>query len=322
MSWWKIVGIAIALLAVTVSLMNASWIAPAPKGRLLLVAHRGVAQQYSREGLGREDCTAARIRTPEHHYLENTVPSIQRAYFLGANIVEVDVQQTRDGQMVAFHDATLECRTDGKGRVRDHLLADIKKLDAGYGYTADGGKTFPLRGRVGAIPTVEEVMRTAPVQGLLFHFKTRDPSDADALAAAIARSGSPLHDKISFYGPKVVLDRMRRHAPKAWMFDPADTKACGVDYMKWGWAGIVPDSCRGATTMVPLNYQWAIWGWPNRFLARMAGAEAKTIVMGPLENDDAPVGIETPEQLGKVPKSFKGYLWVEDIYKIGPALGR
>ncbi len=44
--------------------------------------------------------------------------------------------------------------------------------------------------------------------------------------------------------------------------------------------------------------------------------------MGDLENEDAPVGIERPEQLNEVPRSFRGYLWVEDIYNVGPALGR
>lgn len=322
MSKWKIAGIVIAVIAVTLSLINASWIAPAPGGRLLLVAHRGVAQQFSREGLGRQDCTATRIRKPDHNYIENTLPSIQRAYFLGADAVEVDVQQTRDRQMVAFHDATLECRTDGQGRVRDHDLAHLKTLDVGYGYTADGGKTFPLRGRIGAMPTVEDVLRAAPSQRLIFHFKTRDPGDADALAAAFQRAGMPIHDKIAFYGPRPVLDRMRRHAPKAWMFDPAGVKACSVDYLKWGWTGSTPKSCRGSTLMVPLNYQWAIWGWPNRFLARMADIGATTIVMGDIENKDAPVGIERPEQLNEVPRSFRGYLWVEDIYNVGPALGR
>ena len=322
MSKWKIAGLAVAAIAVALSLLNASWLAPAPKGRLLLVAHRGVAQQFSREGLGRQDCTATRIVKPEHNYIENTVPSIQRAYLLGADAVEVDVQQTKDGQIVAFHDATLECRTNGKGRVRDHLLADLKTLDAGYGYTADGGKTFPLRGRIGAIPTAEEVLRTAPTQRLIFHFKTRDPSDADALAAAFQRSGMPIHDKIAFYGPRPVLDRMRRHAPKAWMFDPSGVKACSMDYLRWGWTGSTPESCRGATLMIPLNYQWAVWGWPNRFLARMADMGATTIVMGDMKNKDAPVGIERVEQLDDVPRSFRGYLWVEDIYNVGPALGR
>ena len=119
-------AIAAAAVAVALSLLNASWLAPRPKGKLIVVAHRGVAQQFSREGLGRQDCTATRIRPPEHPFIENTVQSIREAYFLRANAVEVDVQRTRDGQMVAFHDATLECRTSGKGRIRDHLLADLQ----------------------------------------------------------------------------------------------------------------------------------------------------------------------------------------------------
>ena len=315
-------GIALAVFAVAVSLINASWLAPTPSGKLILVAHRGVAQQFSRDGLGRQDCTATRIRKPEHPYLENTVEGIRQAFFLRANAVELDVQQTKDGNVVAFHDATLECRTDGKGKVRDHNVDQLKALDAGYGYTADGGRTYPFRGRIGAIPTVEEVLRAVPGQMLIFHFKTRDPSDADALAAAFARAGVALGDKYAFYGPGEVLDRMRKHAPKAWMWDQKRAKVCPLDYLKWGWTGFVPGSCRGATVGVPLNYRWAVWGWPNRFLARMAGAEARVIVMGDLRNMEAPVGIEHPEQLGEVPRSFRGYLWVEDIYRVGRALQR
>jgi glycerophosphoryl diester phosphodiesterase len=322
LSKWKLFGIAVAAFAVAVSLINASWMAPTPKGKLIVVAHRGVAQQFSREGLGRQDCTATRIRKPEHHYLENTVEGIRQAFFLRANMVELDVQQTKDGQMVAFHDATLECRTNGKGRVGDHLLADIKKLDAGYGYTADGGRTFPFRGRIGAIPTVAEVLQAVPGQQLIFHFKNRDPADADALAAAFQRAGVPIDEKMAFYGPGEVLARMRSHAPKSWMWDLGQTKICAAGYLKFGWTGYVPESCRGSTIGLPLNYQWAVWGWPNRFLARMAGIDTRVIMMGDLQNMNAPVGLERPEQLGEVPRSFRGYLWVEDIYNVGRALQR
>ncbi len=322
MSKWKIIGIAIAVFAVAMSLINASWLAPKPKGKLLLVAHRGVAQQFSREGLGRQDCTATRIKPPEHPFLENTVAGIRQAYFFRANAVEVDVQQSKDGRMVAFHDATLDCRTNGKGRVRDHDLAQLKALDIGYGYTADGGKTFPLRGRVGAMPTVEEVLQAVGGQSLIFHFKTRDPSDADALAASFARAGVPLDDKAAFYGDEQVLAGMRRHAPDAWMWSKTAMKGCLTDYMKWGWSGFTPESCRRATVMVPLNYQWAVWGWPNRFLARMASVGARVIQIGEVRNFEAPARLERPEQLNDVPRDFRGHLWVEDIYTVGRALQR
>ncbi|HYW15719.1 MAG TPA: hypothetical protein VE891_06150 [Allosphingosinicella sp.] len=47
-------------LRVTVSLVNASWIAPRSPKPLILVAHRGLAQQFDRAGVERDTCTATR----------------------------------------------------------------------------------------------------------------------------------------------------------------------------------------------------------------------------------------------------------------------
>jgi glycerophosphoryl diester phosphodiesterase len=204
---------------------------------------------------------------------------------------------------------------------REHSLAELKALDVGYGYTADGGKTFPLRGKgVGAMPTVEEVLLALQRTPLLFNFKSKDPRDADILAQAFARAGVPIDERISFYGHPRVLSRMRRYAPKSWIWSKAEVQACAFDYLKFGWIGHVPQSCRGKTIMVPLNYRWAVWGWPNRFLDRMAGANTRVILMGDVVNDRSPIGLERAEQLGDVPRDFRGYLWVEDIYEIGRSL--
>jgi glycerophosphoryl diester phosphodiesterase len=322
MRWRKrtIAGFAIAGTAVTLSLVNASWIAPKPQGKLKLVAHRGLAQQFSREGVDNETCTATRIKPVEHNYIENTVRSIDTADRMGADAVEIDVHPTSDNQMVVFHDWTLECRTNGKGPVRSKTLAELKTLDVGYGYTADGGKTYPLRGRgVGAMPTLEEVLTQAPATRLFVNFKSKDPRDADLLVAAFARAGKPIDDKYAFYGHPRVTRRMKELVPGAWTFWKEDGKGCLIDYMKFGWTSHVPESCRNTTVAIPLNYQWAIWGWPNRFLDRMAKANTKVLMMGPYEKGEI-AGIETPEQLDDVPRDFNGYLWVEDFYAVGRAL--
>jgi glycerophosphoryl diester phosphodiesterase len=320
MSKWKIAGLALAVFAVAVSLLNASWLAPKPKGKLMLVAHRGVAQQFSREGVGNETCTATRIRPPQHNFLENTIYSMQNAVLLGADAIELDVHPTSDGHMVVFHDWTLDCRTNGKGPVRKRTLAELKALDIGYGYTADGGKTFPLRGRgIGAMPTVEDVLQRIPNTPLVFNFKSKDPRDADALLAAFQRAGVKPDESYGYYGHPRVTARLKKLVPEAWTFFKQDIRACMTDYVKIGWTGYVPDSCRNATVIVPLNYQWAIWGWPNRFLDRMAKANSKVIMFGDYE-DGKLAGIERPEQLGEVPRDFRGYLWVEDIYTVGRAL--
>ena len=101
---------------------------------------------------------------PEHPYLENTIDGFRAAFSDGADIIEFDVQPTTDGQFVVFHDWTLDCRTNGSGVTREHALAELRPLDLGYGYTADGGKTFPFRGKgVGLMPTLDQVLATKNV---------------------------------------------------------------------------------------------------------------------------------------------------------------
>ena len=73
---------------------------------------------------------------------------------------------------------------------------------------------------------------------------------------------------------------------------------------------------------IPINYQWIMWGWPNRLIARMASVGAKVIVFGPYESGKSNEGLTGAEQLGNIPANFNGYIWVEDINKVGPALRR
>lgn len=61
---------------------------------------------------------------------ENTLTAFKSASESGAIGVEFDVDFTRDGHAVIIHDATVDRTTDGRGRVGDHSLEDIKKLNA------------------------------------------------------------------------------------------------------------------------------------------------------------------------------------------------
>lgn len=62
---------------------------------------------------------------------ESTRAAIEEAIRAGADMVELDVQLTRDGRLVVFHDDRLERTTDGMGRVVDTTYARLKQLDAG-----------------------------------------------------------------------------------------------------------------------------------------------------------------------------------------------
>jgi len=318
---WVAMGFALAFLILT--FVNASWLAPDPKGAPKIIAHRGVYQMYDRAGLERDTCTADRIYKPYHRYLENTVPSVLRAQKLGAWMVEIDIAPTKDGELVVWHDWTLDCRTEGNGPVREATLAELKALDIGYGYTADGGKNHPFRGGefLGAMPTFEELVRALPSRGrLMINFKSKDPAEADLLATKYAALGrDPAASQDAFYGHEAPIGRIGELFPDAWSWNTQGARACSEDYVLYGWTGYFPRSCRGKTLLVPLNYQWVFWGWPNRLIARMEEHGGKVIVIGPV-GDNLPRGLTLPEQLTEIPDSFNGYVWVEDAFAITPAL--
>lgn len=83
---------------------------------------------------------------------ENTLASIKKAIAMGVDMVEIDVQLTKDKQVVLMHDLTVDRTTNGKGKVRDLQFDEIRKLDAGSWFSSEyaGEK----------IPTLEEVIET------------------------------------------------------------------------------------------------------------------------------------------------------------------
>ena len=64
---------------------------------------------------------------------ENTLRAFQRAIEQGAQMIELDLDQTADGHVIVIHDATLERTTNMRGRVAELSLAEIRKADAGKG---------------------------------------------------------------------------------------------------------------------------------------------------------------------------------------------
>ena len=84
------------------------------------------------------------------YFPENTMVSFQGAIDLKADMVELDVQLTADGEIVVFHDEKISRCTGGRGRIADYTLAGLKRLDAG------GWFSEAFRGE--KIPTLTEVL--------------------------------------------------------------------------------------------------------------------------------------------------------------------
>lgn len=124
----------------------------------VLIAHRG-----------------ASAIAPEH-----TSTSYQIAMDMDADFIEIDLQMTKDGVLVAFHDDTVDRTTDGSGKVAEMDLADLKKLDAGSWFNAEK----PDRAKdeyIGiGVPTLEEIFK-AFGDTTNYYIETKQPDRSEGM---------------------------------------------------------------------------------------------------------------------------------------------
>lgn len=94
---------------------------------------------------------------------ENTLYAFRRAVaWWRADLLEIDVQPTRDGDALVTHDPVVDRTTDGSGPVASFTVAELKQLDAAHRFTPDGGASFPLRGTGVRLSTLREVLTELP----------------------------------------------------------------------------------------------------------------------------------------------------------------
>ena len=315
------IGLVALALTGGVYVFNASWLVGPPDGDLRLIAHRGVHQTFDRSDLDNDTCTAERIYPPEHGLLENTIPSMQAAFAAGADIVELDVHPTTDGQFAVMHDWTVDCRTNGTGETRAHSMAELKGLDLGYGYTADGGQTYPFRGKgYGPMPELKDVLSAMPDRQFLVNFKSREAREGDMLAALVAEHPQWRGAIWGTYGGDEPTYRAAEAMGGLHVWSRRGLIDCLTQYMGLGWTGFVPEACRDTKVMIPINIAPWLWGWPNLLQHRLAGVGSEIILLGPYgAGDPGTAGIDDLETLAQVPRDFSGYAWTNRIERIGPA---
>jgi glycerophosphoryl diester phosphodiesterase len=319
----KFAALALIAVAAGVYVNNTSLLTPHPGGKPVLLAHRGMAQRFDERGVKSDTCTATRMLPPTHDYLENTLPSMRASFEAGADVVELDVHPTTDGEFAVFHDWTIDCRTDGRGVTREQSMAKLKMLDIGHGYTADGGKTFPFRGKgIGMMPTLSEVFATFPDKGLLINVKSRDGSEGERLAAALNALPAERRRTIMVYGGDEPIELIRRMTPDVRTISRAAIRSCLIRYIAYGWTGLVPPACRNAMVLVPVNVAPWLWGWPNRFLNRMTDAGSAVFVLGPYSGGEFSTGIDTPELFARLPQGYSGGIWTNEIETVARIAGK
>ncbi|MBI5182547.1 MAG: glycerophosphodiester phosphodiesterase [Nitrospirae bacterium] len=118
---------------------------------------------------------------------EHTIFAYKKALQVGADVLEIDVHSTKDGEIVVIHDPTVDRTTDGTGRVREFTSLEIKRLDAGYRFVIKmrDKEDYPFRGKGLTIPTLKEVFSEFPNQRINIEIKQFEPQIEDAIFRVI-----------------------------------------------------------------------------------------------------------------------------------------
>ena len=139
----------------------------------------------------------------ESEFPSNTLYAFKRSVRAGADMLELDVGVTRDGEVVVMHDTTVNRTTNGRGTVASHTLRKLRKLDAAYwfargrddpyrhglprsAYRLRGvatGKRRPPRGftrKAFRVPTLREVLRAFPRTPITVEIKARTKQEETA----------------------------------------------------------------------------------------------------------------------------------------------
>ena len=120
---------------------------------------------------------------------ENTLPAFEQAEALGADVIETDVRLSRDGVVMVFHDADTARITGRPGTIEGRTRAELEGLDAAFGFSLDGGRTFPWRGRSVRIPVLADVLARFPRMRFNVEAKGREAALAEALARVLEAAG-------------------------------------------------------------------------------------------------------------------------------------
>jgi glycerophosphoryl diester phosphodiesterase len=140
---------------------------------------------------------------------DNSLYAVERALEAGVDGVDVDGQLTRDGELVIFHDLSVDRLTSDTGCVRDKTLAEMLALDLGPGYDP------AIRGAY--VRTFEDFLRTVKGRGILMvELKVPGlaPSGIEQRAVEIIRKHDAHADVVlSSFNP-LVLYRVKRLDPR------------------------------------------------------------------------------------------------------------
>ncbi|HTE22053.1 MAG TPA: glycerophosphodiester phosphodiesterase [Candidatus Limnocylindria bacterium] len=126
----------------------------------------------------------------EGEYPSNTMLAFTKAHQAGADVLDTDMFATSDGELVLFHDETLEHRTNCTGPIANKNFQQLSQCDAAYWWTPDGGATYPHRGTGLKIPKFQELLTAFPSSRIGIEIKQTTLQAATTLCNVITANNA------------------------------------------------------------------------------------------------------------------------------------
>ncbi|EEL70557.1 glycerophosphodiester phosphodiesterase [Bacillus mycoides] len=107
---------------------------------------------------------------------EHTIEAYKLGQQLKGDYIEIDLQMTKDGRLIAMHDETLDRTTNGTGLVRNHTLTEIKQLDAGSFFNEKYPDLAKEEFKHAKVPTLAEIIETFG-HNANYYIETKSPDE-------------------------------------------------------------------------------------------------------------------------------------------------
>ncbi len=171
------------------------------------------------------------------------------------------------------------------------------------------------RPRSGIVPAIEAMSAL----DIYMPLRSGDDIKADALVQAL--KGKTFPNQVWVYGNDILTKKVAAALPNVKALPIAAARQCITDYKSSGWYGNIPDSCAQGQAIITLDDGFALWGWPNRLMARFAENDIAILIVKDIKEGEL-LGLTKVDSYGDIPETFTGTIWVEDIKNLGPALIR
>lgn len=243
---------------------------------------------------------------------ENTIFAIEHCQHINSNWpIEMDLQLTKDGEVVLFHDANTNRITGADYLVADLTLDEIKSLNAGFNFERDN--EYPFRGQPVVIPTLKEVIMKFPAAKFVLDIHTEDVDIVDKVIGIVASSGL-LEPVTIVSGYDQIIQHFKAKRPE-WKYAAATYEAKKLIYSSFVYLDwmfplmsdylMIPQTYGRIKVLTPrvVNHvkkrNRAIWAWIHE------GEDVKTVETNDQAQDLYELGVEAvftdyPERLSLV----------------------